>query len=170
MLVSPNPLNYFEGKGNLYFTPTGGVERHVGNCPSFVTTPVFETREHFSSMEGIRAVDREVTVQAGLNFAIDLEEITIDNLALFYFGEVETNSDGNLQFGILDITTITGALRFTGANTIGARYEVVIPSVSMIPSGDFDWISDDWARCQLTGKSLITGGVFGTVERLADGA
>jgi len=166
---SPNTLNYFSGTGNLYWTKSGDAQRHLGNCPSFETEPVFQTKTHKTAMDPGRSEDREDLVQTGLTIRISLDEITPENLGLFFFGDPSLNTAGKWEFNILGLKKITGALLFTGNNAIGNQFEVTILSVSLVPQGSFNWVDDGtgYAQVVLTGKALVQpDGTFGTVEEI----
>jgi hypothetical protein len=163
--ASPSPLNAFEGKGNIYFTPTGGTRRHLGNAPSLTTTPDFQTRELMSHMAGVATTYREDTVSAGLNVAVRLNEVTLENLSLFYFGTI-TGTAPYRTFKILSTYSLRGKLELEGTNAIGNRFKLEIPTVSLIPTGTFDWIGDDYAELELSGKALAdpVDGTFGSID------
>ena len=87
----PDPDTYNLGRGALFFAPlnaTGEPEgyRHLGNCPSFSVTIDTETLEHQSSLEGLKTVDKEVTLSQTLSVSLSLDEINFDNLAIFMSG------------------------------------------------------------------------------------
>lgn len=164
MATSPNITNYYVGKGNAYFTPTGGVEAHMGNAPSWKITPKITKLDHFSSQVGIKSKDKSIVQAKEATIDITLDEITIDNLQIALFGT--TGSAGN--FNILTSSGSTGALRFTGENDVGNRFEVIIPSVSFTPGQGIDFISDGFGVIQLTGDILAVAGSFGTVTETVD--
>jgi hypothetical protein len=171
-LMASSPLNYFEGKGILSFTPAGGTKRDLGNAPSVRFAPDIQTREHRSSRSGVSSVDRTVIQSQSLNVEITLDEITIDNLALALLGTVATDEITEVtSFGIYEATEIKGALELVGTNDIGNRFTVVVNEVTFIPGEGFDFISDDWGVISLTGTaSRVEGTGFGTVTLTLDAA
>lgn len=84
--------NYTLGKGKLFFdqfapnTKTKTGERAFGNAPEFSLTVESETLEHFSSMQGIRTKDDSVTLQTDRTGQFILDDIMLDNVALFFLG------------------------------------------------------------------------------------
>lgn len=168
MPTSPNILNYFIGKGILYFTPTGGVERDMGNAPSFKFTPKITKLDHFSSREGIKSKDQSIIQAKEATVDITLDEITPANLALALFGIAGTDTSGDATFDLLSESEITGSLRFVGSNEVGNKFTVVVNSVSFTPNAGFDFISDNEGQIQLTGDCFVVAGSFGTVTETAD--
>jgi hypothetical protein len=160
MAISPSPLNYFIGKGNVYFTPTGGIEEHIGNVPAVRLEPKIEKKEHFSSMQGIQEKDDEIIVRKSATLTLTLDEITLENLARAWFGGPISGTPR--AFELLASSAVTGAIRVEGTNEKGNRFQVVINKVSFAP-GAVDLISDDYATIELTGECLSVDGSFGTV-------
>jgi len=165
MPTSPNTDNYFIGKGVCYFTPTGGVERDLGNAPEVEITPTVEKLDHFSSRTGVRTKDRSVTIEKGTTLRIVLEEVTAENIAMLLLdNDVVTNTDGTKTLRILKDTEITGAFRFDGTNDVGNRVDINLPSVSFGPSGSFSAISDEWGQIEITAEVLVTEYTDGTSD------
>lgn len=163
MPASPNPLNYFIGKGTLSFTPSGGSPRDLGNAPEVEITPEIERLDHFSSRAGVRSKDRSVVLEKTLTCRIVLDEITAENLGMLLLGSEVT--DGS--FEIFAVSEITGSLTFTGTNDVGNKITVSMPSVSFGPSGSLSLISDEWGQIELTADVLLSettdGSTFGTI-------
>lgn len=167
MATSPSTLNYSVLKGIVKFTPTGGVERDLGNAPEFELTPTIDKLDHFSSRAGVRSKDKSVVREKNLTARIVLDEITAENLQMALIGDtVVTNSAGNKEFGIYAESEVTGRLTFTGTNDIGNRIHMVLPSVSFTPSGSLNVISEEWATVEVTCEVLFVEAFddFGTVE------
>lgn len=164
MATSPSVLNYSILKGIVKFTPTGGVERDLGNAPEFELTPAVEKLDHFSSRAGVRSKDRSVVTEKTLTARIVLDEFTTENVQLGLMGgDITTTTDGD-EFGIFEDSEITGALTFTGTNDIGAKVHLLLPDVSFGPSGSLNLISDEWGQIELTAEVLYSEGAadFGT--------
>ncbi len=92
----PNTEDYNLGRGIVYFSdldtgdlPTG--YRDLGNAPEFNVTVEVETLEHQSSREGLKKVDKEVTISQDVSVSFQLDEINNENLALFFSGEKATH-------------------------------------------------------------------------------
>jgi hypothetical protein len=162
--VSPSTTHYYIGKGAVYFTPSGGSERHLGNCSVFELAPEIEELEHFSSMAGVRSKDRGVVLEKSMVVRMVLDEYTGENLALQLLGTIATNSAGNDQFSIFTLSEILGQLRFAGANDVGHKMNVTLPSCSFKPTGVVSLISEEWGELEVEAEVLIVAGSFGTVE------
>lgn len=81
------------GRGKVYFslfktgtyTPVGF--RYLGNTPEFNLTIDNETLDHFSSDEGIRVKDKSIILETTQTGSLVADDINLDNLSLFFFGE-----------------------------------------------------------------------------------
>lgn len=84
------------GRGELHFslfqsgnhTPAGF--RYLGNSPSFSLTIDQEKLDHFSSDQGVRVKDKSVILQVDYSGSLVLDDINVQNLALFFFGSQST--------------------------------------------------------------------------------
>ncbi|TCN30342.1 hypothetical protein [Sinorhizobium americanum] len=165
MPASPSVDNYFIGKGVCFFTPTGGVERDLGNAPEVELTPAVEKLDHFSSRTGTRTKDRSIVIEKSVTLRIVLEEITAENLAMLLMDQdITTATDGTKTLRILKDTEITGAFRFDGRNDVGNRIDINLPSVSFGPTGSFNPISDEWGQIEITAEVLVTEYTDGTSD------
>lgn len=168
---SPNPLNYFSGTGNLSFKKQGdSVFRHLGNCTSFKTKPTYDKREHKSSMDGSRAVDRTFITGRKLEVSVSLDEITPENLAIAFLGTQSLNSASNKVIDILTLDSVKGELKLEGTNDQGSKYTVLLPLVEFQPDSEFDWLADQDGVIELTGIATKSGGTFGTIEENSEEA
>lgn len=142
MPTSPSIQNYHIGKGIISFKEDGAPDFvDLGNAPSFVWTPSIEKKEHFSSREGVKTKDFTAIVQTGATIKVTLDEINGDNLAIFSLGEKGTDTDGNITISAFKKTEIAGVIKVEGTNDIGQRVDY-IGRISVIPSGDFSFITD----------------------------
>lgn len=90
--------NYTVSKGELWFSdfkvgteiPAGW--RFLGNAPEFNITVENETLDHYSSTRGIKEKDASIVLQTNASASLILDDIQIENLALFYFGSSDTVS------------------------------------------------------------------------------
>jgi hypothetical protein len=164
MPASSDVNNYYVGKGILSFTPSGGSIRELGNAPSVRLSPTTETLEHFSSQAGIRSKDRTILLEKSLTATITLDEITPENLAMFLFGTVTENTDGNKVFEIFSESEVTGEMLLVGTNDVGNKFTMTLPSVSITPTGEFEFITDEFGQIELTCEVLLVDGSFGTIE------
>jgi len=99
MSDSPDINNLTVGKGILYFTPTGGVERDMGECTTFETTPGGDTLDYFSNRSGIKKKVRSVVTSASLALRIVASEATAENLAMQLGGDDPTSGGAGVKTG-----------------------------------------------------------------------
>jgi hypothetical protein len=92
-----NP-NYVVGAGKLYFNPflagtktLSGGSRYLGNSPELSLSQSEDKLDHFNSDEGIKIKDASVTLQNDSSGSFSLDDISPDNLALWFRGSVESN-------------------------------------------------------------------------------
>lgn len=84
------------GRGKVYFssflpgTHTPAGERYVGNSPALSLTISQDKLDHFSSDGGVRVKDKSIILQVDYSGTLTLDDINIDNLALFFFGTKST--------------------------------------------------------------------------------
>ncbi|TIN41399.1 MAG: hypothetical protein E5Y10_22930 [Mesorhizobium sp.] len=154
---SPSTTNYFQGTGKCLWTPTGGVQRDLGNIVECELTPSVDKLEHKKTRGGSKKTDFTQYNNQAVQFRIVLDEITAENLAMLLMSEVVENSDGTKTLRLMSVSTITGALEFVGDNNVGNTVHGVFPSVSFGPTGSFSPISgDDFGQVEVTGDLLAT--------------
>ncbi len=91
--------NHVLGRGKIYFdrfqpnsdTPIG-IERYLGNTPSFGLNVETEELDHYSAEEGLRVKDLSVTMQIDMGGTVVTDNIDLDNIAMFFFGASETKA------------------------------------------------------------------------------
>jgi hypothetical protein len=163
--ASPNVLNYFIGKGNVYAKLIDDPDDnyvHMGNCPKFEISPKPEVKKHYDSMEGTKELDFIGIVSKEGEVTIDLDEITPDNLMIAVLGEVE--SDGSIE--ILKAAKIERAIKLVGTNDIGAKVEVTLPRVFFDGNKAINLIDDNFGSVPLSGQILKKAGSFGNIKFL----
>lgn len=168
---TPNPLNYYIGKGIAAFKKKGDAEfRDLGNAPVFEVAPDITSLDHFSSRRGVKQKDRSVVTEKSGKVNITLEEVTMDNLRLALMGgDAETNTAGQQTFQLFGSDQIDGTLRFTGTNDVGPKFEVIVSNVSFVPGQSVNMISEEWGQLELTGNILVDdSGSFGTVTEITE--
>lgn len=152
--ASPNPDNYFIGKGNVYTKLVDADDStylHIGNCPKFEVTPKPEIKEHYSSMEGTKVLDKVAIVARNADVGITVEEFTGPNL-LIGLGAV-LQSDGS--YFLLAASSIERAVKLVGTNDFGAHVQLILPRVFFNISKAISFIGDDWMNFDLEGKALF---------------
>lgn len=65
-------------------------EAEFGNCPGFTISIESEKAEHYSSETGLKQKDKTVTVQVNRTAKITCDNVSVDNLARFLSGTVES--------------------------------------------------------------------------------
>ena len=85
--------NYTLGKGEIHFgqflpsTQTPRGERYFGNTPELSFSAEQENLDHYSSDRGIRIKDQSVVLQLDYAGSFITDNISPENLALFFLGE-----------------------------------------------------------------------------------
>lgn len=84
--------NYTLGRGEVHFAKFGpgqvpGGERYLGNTPAFGFSAEVENLDHYNSDRGIREKDESIILQVDRAGAITCDNISMENLAMFWFGE-----------------------------------------------------------------------------------
>jgi len=64
--------------------------RDLGNSPQFTITMTTEELKHFSSRRGLKVTDKRVTISQEISFNFQLDEVSQQNLALFFTGDNES--------------------------------------------------------------------------------
>jgi len=93
--------NYILGRGKVFFdrfaanaivtaTTRGEGERYLGNTPEFSTTSSVENLDHYDSDGGVKTKDGSVQLSLDRSGAFTCDNITAENLALFFQGDAST--------------------------------------------------------------------------------
>lgn len=166
MTASPSVKNYQIPTGIVSFRAEGeSTFRDLGNVPKLTLKPNLETKEHKSSRDGARSTDRTFVISKDIDVTLSLEEVTPENLALFWLGTQTTNSATQEVIDLFTVNSIKGELKFVGTNEIGDVYDVLLNSVEFLPSDAMELIADDLISLPLTGKASKVAGSFGTFTR-----
>lgn len=94
----PDTRDYFLGRGIIYLAELDAnllpkEYRDLGNSPAFSITVESEELLHQLSRTGLRVTDKRITLSQDISLSFQLDEISHDNLALFFTGT--TNSVTN---------------------------------------------------------------------------
>ena len=92
-----NP-NYVVGRGRLFFnqfavgtkTLSGG-SRYLGNSPELSLSQDEEKLDHYNSDSGLKVKDASVSLQNDQSGSFSLDDISAENLALWFRGAVESS-------------------------------------------------------------------------------
>lgn len=169
-IISPNAKNYVVGKGFLIFTPDGLSPFHLGNVPKMVYTPKITILPHNSSMAGTKVQDFSIITQKGGEIATDMEEMTANNLSLFFNGDVDATDPEAVKVGIFSKNgQIGGRLQFYATNDVGPRWFFDFTRILVSPTGNFNPISDAYNAMTVTMTHVIDDeGLFGTMTLQPD--
>lgn len=86
------------GRGKLYFdqfapgTENTTGERYLGNTPAFGLNVETQELEHYSAEEGLRIKDQSITLQVNYSGSFTTDDISLENVAMFFFGSQSTVS------------------------------------------------------------------------------
>ena len=145
---------------------------HIGNVGKFTVTPQPEIKEHYSSMDGSKLVDKIAIVSKKAEFALDVDEWTLDNTGMALLGLQQTDSVGSF-IEIMGEAAVERQLRFTGNNDFGGKVEIILPHCFLMCKDAISLIGDDWGPLAITGQILrsapggdLTQGSFGTLRFL----
>jgi hypothetical protein len=168
--MAASTANYTVSKGIRSWEPEGAASYHdLGNASALSIMPEIKFLEHFSSRAGIKSKDLEVPVQVAGKVSLTLDEFTIDNIALAILGQVsdQTTCDsgfiaslgpGETQWRCVQImseSTIIGALRYVGTNTVGKRVQLDLPRVAFKGGSALQMVSHEWNQFERTGEILL---------------
>jgi len=126
----PTPGHYVLGRGILLIgaidAATGKALdwRDVGNCPTFSYTVETEELEHQSSRGGLKVTDKKVTLSQTTSLNFTLDEISLQNLALFLSGTVATHTNP-AKTGVTNYEWIVGNEASTTNLKKGVWYDLV---------------------------------------------
>jgi len=104
--------NYTVSKGELHFSLfRAGTEvpagfRFLGNAPEFNITIENETLDHYSSTRGIREKDASIVLETNASGTMTLDDIQVENLALFMFGESQVLSQTSATAQVENVTDV----------------------------------------------------------------
>lgn len=71
----------------LFFTPTGGVERDLGNMVDVSIGRETENLEHFTNRPGTRVKDKVIALSESITIDFSLDEPVMSNFILFFKGD-----------------------------------------------------------------------------------
>jgi hypothetical protein len=138
--------NYVLGRGKVYFdrfapgTKNKTGERYFGNTPEITYNTESETLDHFNSDAGIRQKDDQAILEITRTLTFIGDDITADNMALFFLADVSTQVQAALTGQTTVYATIVKDRHYqigvTTGNPTGVRNVtavVVKPAASGTP-------------------------------------
>ena len=170
-IFSPSVFNIQVPKGFAMFTPLGAtVATHLGNMTKFTYTPAVEIKPHFTEMAGTKLQDFSAILSKGGAIKANAEEHTAFNLSMFFNGTVNYSNPNAVTVNIFDLNAqIQGALRFVGTNDVGPRWDFQLTNVLIAPSGDYEFVADDYTALPLTMTHVVDQNLtFGRTILLPD--
>lgn len=120
---------YVIGKGRLFFdqfaegTFAGSGELYLGNTPELSKSADSETLDHFDADEGLNVKDESVTTSSTMTLTFSTDNISADNLALWFAGPQNA----------LTITNATGETDTFEGIKLGRFYQLGVNTTT--PSG-----------------------------------
>lgn len=120
---------YVIGKGRLFFdqfaagTKVGTGERYLGNTPELSSSADAETLDHYDADEGLNVKDESITVENNLSLAFTTDNISPENIALWFAGPVNE----------LTVTAATGKTETFSGVKRGRFYQ--LGADALTPSG-----------------------------------
>lgn len=159
--------NYQIPSGIVYFRADGqSAWRDLGNVPKLTLKAIIETSEHKTSRDGNRSVDDIQEISKDIEATFTAEEVTPENLAMFWLGEQSTDSDGHDVVTMLTSSSLKGDLKFEGAaNSKGPVYTYLITGLKLVPTDSQELISDKMTSLSFSGKAS-----GGTITKTSGGA
>lgn len=107
-------MNYVVGRGRLFFgqyregTRDARAQLYFGNTPELSMSQSEDTLDHFSSEGGVRVKDASVTLQNDSSGSFACDNISPENLALWFLGEVMARAEAGT-------TVASGTVVFSNA-------------------------------------------------------
>ena len=158
--------NLVLGRGKVFVSPyplgttTGGTKGYLGATPSFAIAQSNTKLDHFSAEGGIKVKDRSVILTQDMTITLEVDNIMIANLALWYGGN-DTDAlpdDAPGDIGTIAVIgradTIFGAVFFESDNAEGDNTNYWFPYCSITPNGTFALKGDTWQVMSFTIEAL----------------
>lgn len=142
---------------------------HVGNVQKFSVTPTPTVQKHKGTQGPVKAIDFVNTALIEMAFDLTCDEWTKDNVLMALLGQLGTDTAG--EYIKIGVAPVRRQLKFTGANAIGPKFELIFPSCFINAKEALNFIdtSDETAPMPLSGDILFdtTLQAFGTARSLA---
>lgn len=86
-------------------TQKPGPYRDFGNCPEFSLSRESELYPHFSSQEGLKTKDEELTIDATLTGTVVTDDLKIENIERWFMGKATKQTTAALTASTMIIAT-----------------------------------------------------------------
>jgi hypothetical protein len=160
MATSPSTDNYQIGKGIMSISEDSGSNwRDMGNVSEAEWTPNVDKLDHFSSRQGIKTKDKSVVVTSAATLRYVMDEVTAENIRQLALGDIETDTDGNSVIKSMTLSGIEALIKIEGTNDVGLKTDF-IGKVNIIPSGSFNFISEEWNTMEVT-ADMVQDDLYG---------
>lgn len=130
------------GRGKIYFSPfASNIDEtevgfaYFGNTPSFGLSAETQEIEHYSAEEGLRVKDQSVTIQVDYSATIVCDNISPENIALFFFGTSDVQSQASTTNQQEDLTVKNGQYYQIGSTLTNPGGLRELQNVSVAGSG-----------------------------------
>ena len=162
--------NYTLGRGKLFlaretsfdvFDQVG--ERYIGNSPGFTLNVESTSLDHFNSDGGINELDASVTLSVNRSGTITLDDISPDNLLMFFLGSKATVAQSSTPVVAEQINGVLPGLFYqlgaTATNPQGVRGigSVTVQDDATPTAATFD-VNDDYEIDTVTGRIYVVPG------------
>lgn len=118
-------MNYVVGRGRLFFgqfkpgTRVPQAQHYFGNTPELSLSQSEDTLDHYSSEGGVRVKDASVTLQNDSSGSFACDNISPQNLALWFLGDVISRIEAGSVLASGTVTFSTAAPEEGDSVTIG---------------------------------------------------
>lgn len=121
----PDSRDYLLGRGIIYLAPLDanslpGAYRDLGNSPAFSITVESEELLHQLSRTGLRVTDKRITLSQDISLSFQLDEISHDNLALFFTGTTASITNP----AVAGVGTMMAPIAITANAELGRWYDL----------------------------------------------
>lgn len=121
----PDTRDYFLGRGIIYLAELDANSlpkeyRDLGNSPAFSITVESEELLHQLSRTGLRVTDKRITLSQDISMSFQLDEISHDNLALFFTGTTQSVTNP----AVAGVGTMGSPIAITATAVLGRWYDL----------------------------------------------
>jgi hypothetical protein len=121
----PDTRDYFLGRGILYLAELDANSlpvswRDLGNSPGLSISVESEELVHFLSRSGLRIADKRITLSQTINLSFQVDEISDNNLALFFTGTTTSITNP----AVAGVGTMMAPVAITASTELGRWYDL----------------------------------------------
>lgn len=104
----------------LFFTPTGGVERDLGNMVDVSIGRETENLEHFTNRPGTRVKDKVIALSESITIDFSLDEPVMSNFILFFKGDAAATQGAGTAVSTDQLVSLPTGYAMTSLGKPGA--------------------------------------------------